>query len=55
MERNRNETVEILEDIFKESPAYLIDWLRANDLKIISYIVDMNKDITEFLKKIFKG
>jgi len=52
MDRNRNETVILLNEIFEESSAYLIDWLRANDLKITSYITDLNKDITDFLKKI---
>ena len=54
MERNINEAVNLLNEIFEESPAYLIDWLRANDLKIISYITDLNKNHNRFFKKKYK-
>ena len=52
MDRTREETNKVLEEIFEESPAYLIDWLRENDMRIVYYISNLNKNITKLLKDI---
>ena len=52
MDRTRKETDNILQEIFDESPAYFIDWLRENGIFITMYISKMNLDINEFLKDI---
>ena len=44
--------IDELDTIWKESPAYIIDWIRDNKTAIREYLFKLNKDIDEFIKNI---
>lgn len=45
-------TIDELDTIWHESPAYVINWIRENSKSIQDYLVKLNKDIDEFIKNI---
>ena len=49
---NKSITIDELDAIWKECPAYMIDWIRNNADEIKWYLIRLNKNINEFLKEI---
>jgi len=49
---NETESKDCLDEMWKNSPAYIIDWIRMNREEIKWYLIRLNKNIDEFLKEV---
>ena len=52
MNEDRATVYDELEQIWKDSPAYLIDWLREHSWEMTSYLLELQKDLNDMLKKL---
>lgn len=49
---NKTEAEQRLNEIWSNSPAYVIDWIRDNSVLIRRHLIDCNKLIEDFLEAI---
>jgi len=52
---DEKETDEMLHKIWKETPAYLINWIREHSLHIDCYLSELNENLNEFLDDLNEG